>query len=151
MGLIMQPRDNEQRPAKLFRLAENIGNTTQLLLEIAKSMLRNGQKLFNTNVVLRRYVANDITVAKIKASFKSEVPSLSRDREIAENVINKYRMVAGIENKSKIDQFYNRLENLSKEAENYESQRAALQKQIANFIEEHPKNIQDLIDNIQDR
>jgi hypothetical protein len=151
MGFIMQPRNDEQKPAKLFRLAVNIGNTTQFLLEIAKTMLRNGHKLFNTNVVLRRYVANDINLSKIKANVKTQVPSISRDREVAENIINKYRMVAGIENKAKIDQFYNRLERLSKEADNYEAQRQALQKQIAKLIDEHPKNIQDMIDNMKDR
>ena len=132
----------------LFRMSENVGNTTQMLLNMAKSLLENGDKIFNSNLVLRRSVANDMIAAKSRVQLKEEVPNLSRDIELAENILSKFRMAGGTENQAAIQNLYGQFENATKQADVYSSQRDATAKQLQEFSKTHMVVVQTMINEI---
>jgi hypothetical protein len=149
MGFVMtEPRKVDDQTAKLFHLSEGIGNTTQILLNLAKSLIKDSDKIFNTNPVLRLGVAIDMQAAQNKRALKEEVPNISRDIELAENILAKFRAAGGMENKTAIDNLSAQFDSANQQASAYHTQRDNTAKKLLEFIKSHRDLLQSMISEI---
>ena len=89
-----------------------------------------------------------MTAAKLKTQLSNEVPALTRDIDLAENILSKYRTAGGMENKTKIEQLYARFDDVSKQVGIFTTQRNSTAKQLNEFIKTHSSVIQSMIDAI---
>jgi hypothetical protein len=136
------PRD-EQAVKQLMNLAKG-QNTLEIMLNLAKSLHVNGNKLFNSNPVLREAVLQDAQAAQLYEA-KDNLPNLGRAIELGETVLGKFKVAGGLEQRVAIERLSTQLDKSSKEAGLYMAQQETTTRQLNEFIDNLPKIIDRMI------
>lgn len=140
----MQRKDDLAAVAQLS--ANNPMSTKDILIMFAKMRLKNGKDLWNTNPILREFVALDMQLTTLMTRIVNDTPNVRINIERGENIFNACTKVTDASVKPMLESLNKEFQQARQQGLIYLENRQETHKKIKNAASELLTTVESMID-----